>query len=349
MNLNNYVKLKKYNTFNLDAKAKEICLAYSIKEMLKIWKKAQLKKLPILLLGSGSNVLFIKNFKGIVIINKIKDLKIKQSKKEWFIHVGSGNNWHNLIKKLIKNKIYGLENLALIPGTAGAAPIQNIGAYGMEFKDVCHYVDIIDLRNGKQYRLDKKSCKFNYRDSIFKHKFQKFFAIISIGIRLKKNWKPKLRYFNLNFFKKKITKPIEIFKFICKIRRRTIPNPNLIGNAGSFFKNPIISTKIANKIKKNYPKCKILFEKNKQTKISAGWLIKKFNLDELQFGGASVYKNKPIILINKNNAIGNDIVNLAKLIYKKIIKKFQIKLEPEVNFIGEYNKIQQSKKIFYEK
>lgn len=349
MTLNHYGKLKKYNTFNLDAKAKKIFLAYSKEEMLKIWRKAKSKGLPILLLGNGSNVLFIKNFKGVVIINKIKKIKIKQSSKEWFIHVGSGNNWHNLIKNLIKNKIYGLENLALIPGTAGAAPIQNIGAYGMEFKDVCHYVDLIDLRDGKKHRLDKESCKFNYRDSIFKHKFQKNFAIISIGIRLKKTWKPKLTYSDLNFLNKKNIQPQEMFKTICKIRNNKIPNPIIIGNAGSFFKNPIISIKIAKKIKKSYPKCKIFFQKNKKAKISAGWLIKKCNLNEFQFGGASVYTDKPIILINKNNAIGNDILSLAKLIYKKIMKKFKIKLEPEVNFIGEYKQIRKLDYFFYEK
>lgn len=342
MDLNTNTKLKKYNTFHINAKAKAIYPAYSVKEILNFWKMAKKKKLPFLLIGNGSNILFIKNFHGIVILNKIKFLKITESIKEWFVHVGSGNNWHKLIKKLIQNKIYGLENMALIPGSVGAAPVQNIGAYGMEFQEICDYVNITDLRNGKNYRLNKKECKFGYRDSIFKNKYKKYFAIISVGIKLSKKWKPKLTYFELSNFKKKNIKPKDIFKRICNLRRKKIPDPLLIGNAGSFFKNPIISKKKAKKIKILYPNCKFFLQKNKKLSISAGWLIDKCNLKNSQYGGAAIYKKKPIILINKNNATGKDLLKLAKLIYKKILKKFKIKLESEVNFINEKNIIKQS-------
>lgn len=340
MNFKKKTKLKKYNTFHLNVKAKAIYSAYSSQEIIKFWKTAKINKLSFLLIGNGSNILFIKNFNGIVILNKIKFLKITESITTWFIHVGSGNNWHKLIKKLIKNKIYGLENMALIPGSVGAAPIQNIGAYGMEFKEVCNYVDIIDLRNGKNYRLNKKECKFGYRESIFKYK--KYFAIISVGIKLSKKWKPKLTYSDLIHFKKKNIKAKDIFKKICKIRKKKIPNPLLIGNAGSFFKNPTISKKIAKKIKILYPECKFFLQKNKKLTISAGWLISKCKLKNMQYGGAAIYKKKPIILINKNNATGKDILNLAKLIYKETLKKFKIRLESEVNIIDEKNIIKQS-------
>lgn len=336
------IKLKKYNTFNLNVKAKAIYPAYSIQEILKFWKMAKINKLPFLLIGNGSNILFIKNFKGIVILNKIKFIKITESIKKWFIHVGSGNHWHKLIKKLMKNKIYGLENMALIPGSVGAAPIQNIGAYGMEFKEVCDYVNITDLRNGKNYRLNKKECKFGYRESVFKKKYKKYFAIISVGIKLNKKWKPKLTYSDLLYLKKKKIKPKYIFKKICEIRKKKIPNPFLIGNAGSFFKNPTISNKKAKKIKNLYPKCKFFIQKNKKLAVSAGWLISKCNIKNIQYGGAAIYKKKPIILINKNNATGKDILNLAKFIYKTILKKFKIKLESEVTIINEKNIIKQS-------
>lgn len=198
-----YKELKKYNTFNLNAKAKEIYSVYSIDEILIFWKYAKLKKLPIILLGNGSNIVFISDFDGIVLLNKIKSLAINESAKKWYIHVSSGNNWHQLIQTLNKKGIYGLENMALIPGSVGAAPIQNIGAYGMEFKDVCNYVDIINLNNGNRYRLNTNECKFKYRDSIFNSKYKENFAITSVGLVLSKRWKPILTCDSLKHLKKK--------------------------------------------------------------------------------------------------------------------------------------------------
>ncbi|MFP3013298.1 MAG: UDP-N-acetylmuramate dehydrogenase [Arsenophonus sp. NC-QC1-MAG3] len=339
MHFNNHSELKNYNTFSLSAKAKEIYSASSIEELLILWKNARLKGWPVLLLGGGSNVLFISDFDGLVILNRITALKITESSQEWFIHVGAGNNWHQLVEVLIRNGIYGLENMALIPGSVGAAPVQNIGAYGMEFKDICDYVDIVNLNNGKQYCLDVPACKFGYRDSIFKHKYRENFAVVSVGLKLNKLWKPILTYIGLTSLVSQTVTAETIFDIVCKIRQSKLPNPFLIGNAGSFFKNPIISNIAANKIKASYSLCPEYSQIDGTVKLSAGWLIDQCDLKGYQYGGAAVHMEQALVLINKNNATGEDIVYLARYIRKKVIEKFSIKLEPEVRFIGKYGEV----------
>lgn len=338
-NKNKNRKLKTYNTFNLDVKAKAIYSATSVTDLLISWKDALLKGWPVLLLGEGSNILFVSDFDGIVILNRITSLLVTESYLTWFIHVGAGNNWHKLVKELIRNGIYGLENMALIPGSVGAAPIQNIGAYGMEFKDVCHYVDIIDLNHGNYYRLDATECQFGYRDSIFKHKYRENFAIIAVGLKLNKLWKPTLTHVNLSFLTKKTVTAETIFNAICKIRQSKLPNPFLIGNAGSFFKNPIISNVATNEIKARYPQCPEYPQIDGTVKLAAGWLIDQSNLKGYQCGGAAVHVDQALVLINKNNATGKDIINLAHYIQKKVNEKFAIILEPEVRFIGKYGEV----------
>ncbi|UBX28978.1 UDP-N-acetylmuramate dehydrogenase [Arsenophonus apicola] len=339
MHSDNHGKLKNYNTFGLDAKAKAIYSATSVEELLMLWKNARLKEWPVLLLGGGSNILFINDFDGLVILNQITSLMITESSHEWFIHVGAGNNWHQLVKELIKNGIYGLENMALIPGSVGAAPIQNIGAYGIEFKDVCHYVDIVDLNNGKQYRLDTAECQFGYRDSIFKHKYRDNFAIVSVGLKLNKRWKPILTYAGLTSLAAQTVTAETIFDAVCKIRQSKLPDPFLVGNAGSFFKNPVISSTAANEIKARYRQCPEYPQTDGTVKLAAGWLIDQCDLKGFQCGGAAVHSDQALVLINKNNATGKDIVDLARYIQKKVIEKFAITLEPEVRFIGKYGEV----------
>lgn len=339
MHSDNHRKLKNYNTFSLDAKAKAIYSAISVAELLMSWKDARLKGWPVLLLGGGSNVLFISDFDGLVILNRITSLVITESSREWFIHVGAGNNWHQLVEELIRNGIYGLENMALIPGSVGAAPIQNIGAYGMEFKDVCHYVDIIDLNNGNQYRLDATECQFGYRDSIFKHKYRENFAIVTVGLKLNKLWKPILTYVDLTSLAAQTVTAETIFDAICKMRQSKLPDPFLIGNAGSFFKNPIISNIAANEIKDRYPQCPEYPQIDGRVKLAAGWLIDQCDLKGYQCGGAAVHMDQALVLINKNNTTGKDIVDLARYIRKKVNEKFAITLEPEVRFIGKYGEV----------
>ncbi|CAL1329146.1 UDP-N-acetylenolpyruvoylglucosamine reductase [Candidatus Providencia siddallii] len=338
-------ELKLFNSFGIKANAVSIHIARNIQSLHQQYINAKNKQLPILLLGYGSNVLFVDNFKGIVIINRIKGLKLSETNKFWHIHVYSGENWHKLIIKLLKKGIYGAENLAMIPGCVGSAPIQNIGAYGLELKDICEYVDIISLKTKEINRISASKCNFKYRDSIFKYRYKQTHAIISVGLIFSKIWSPKLSYDILKKFNPLTVTPQQIFKTICKIRKNKLPNPSVIGNAGSFFKNPIISIEQAQKIKQKYPNCPQYIQSNSKIKISAAWLIDQCGLKGFEFGGAAVYIKQSLILINKNNASWKDIINLAKILNKSVIARFNIFLEPEVRFIGKKGEINPMKYI----
>jgi len=235
--------------------------------------------------------------------------------------------------------LFGLENLALVPGSVGSAAIQNIGAYGLELKNICEYVDIISLDNGKIIRFKKNLCNFSYRSSIFKKKYNYGYAIIAVGIKIQKNWKPII--FPSLLKSKKLLKisAYKIFNIVCQIRKKKLPNPKKLGNAGSFFKNPIITFKKAEKILSSYINVPHYIQYNGFIKISAAWLIEKYNFKNIQIGNAAIYKKQKLILINLKNANSKEILKLAKTIQKCILKKFEIYLEPEVDFINSSGKI----------
>ncbi|WP_261788372.1 UDP-N-acetylmuramate dehydrogenase [Buchnera aphidicola] len=310
----------------------------TIQLLLDIWKKYRLKNIPCIILGEGSNVLFLENYEGIVIINRIKGIKIKEKKNFWSLHILSGEKWSDLVSYTLRIKIFGLENLALIPGCIGSAAIQNIGAYGLEFKEICEYVDVISLKNGKIIRMQNKECNFSYRNSIFKNKYNYGYAIIAVGIKVSKTWKPIVSSI---FFKKEIFKinPYKIYNIICKLRKKKIPDPNKLGNAGSFFKNPIIHPKKAKKILFLYKDMPYFLEKNGFIKIPAAWLIEHSNFKNIHIGDAAIYQKQKLILINKKKAKSKDILKLAIKIQKHVLKKFYILLKPEVDLISSSGKI----------
>lgn len=324
--------LKKFNTFKLDIKAKKIIIAYKISDIYQAWNLSKYKKFSFLILGNGSNILFLNNYNGIVVINRLKGININEDDKFWYLHVNSGENWHELVVFCLNNGFFGLENLAFIPGTVGAAPIQNIGAYGVELKNFCNYVDVLNCNNNKIFRIKSQKCNFGYRKSIFKNCYIKGLVIIAVGICIKKNWSPQINYFSFNKIIENIT-PQSIFKYVYEIRKKNIPDYKLFGNAGSFFKNPIIS----------YNKAKIMFNKftdiniykisKNKFKISAGWLIEKCNLKGHSIGDAEIYKKHALIIINKNNATSKDILLLSNYVNDCVKNKFNIKLYPEVQFI----------------
>ncbi|WFQ78812.1 UDP-N-acetylmuramate dehydrogenase [Xenorhabdus sp. SF857] len=332
-------QLKAFNTFGLLASADHIGIATSIESLLALWQEAMEKDHPILLLGGGSNILFTENFKGTVILNRILGINIQESDTAWHIHVGAGENWHELITYLFKQRIYGLENLALIPGNVGSAPIQNIGAYGVEFKNVCEYVDFVELKTGNSIRLMANECQFAYRDSIFKHQYKDGYAITAVGLRLNKKWEPILTYGALaQFLREKVT-PEQIFDAVCQMRQSKLPDPALMGNAGSFFKNPIVSIELAYRIKSEYPNCPQYPHDEHSVKIAAGWLIEQCQLKGYAIGGAAVHLKQSLVLINKGNATGQDVITLAAYVRSKVAEKFNIFLEPEVRFIGSIGEI----------
>ncbi|QCI18614.1 UDP-N-acetylmuramate dehydrogenase [Buchnera aphidicola] len=331
--------LKDLNTFSIDVIAKKIIFVRTIQSLIKIYKKCNLFNIPYIILGEGSNVLFLENYKGIVIINRIKGITVKEKKHSWLLHVFSGEKWHDLVKYTLRMGFFGLENLALIPGCLGSAAIQNIGAYGLEFKNICQYVDIICLENAKIIRIEKKLCKFSYRDSIFKYKYKEKYAILAVGIKILKKWNPIIftsLLKNINISK---INPYRIYNNICKIRKKKLPNLNKLGNAGSFFKNPVISKKDAKQILSLYSNIPYYSQINGYIKISAAWLIEKYNFNNIQIGDAAIYKKQKLILVNLKKANPRDILKLAKIIQKSILKKFKIWLEPEIEFINSLGKI----------
>lgn len=333
------VSLQAFNTFGLRAKARQIETANNKDELCSYWQNAQEQHLPTLILGGGSNVLFTEDFSGIVIRNCLLGITITEDDQHWHIHVGAGENWHELIKYLLEKDIYGLENLALIPGNVGSAPIQNIGAYGKELKDVCAYVDIIELSTGNVSRLTNKECQFGYRDSIFKHHYQQGFAIISVGLLLSKKWEPILTYGDLVKLPLETVTPNDVFESVCFMRTSKLPNPDVTGNAGSFFKNPIVDINAAQQLKSEFPFCPQYVQSN-GVKLAAGWLIDQCGLKGFQLGGASVHTKQALVLINTTGtASGEDIVKLAAYIRQKVSERFGVLLEPEVRFIGSFGEV----------
>lgn len=333
------VSLQAFNTFGLRAKAHQIETANNKDELCTYWQNAHEQKLPTLILGGGSNVLFTEDFNGVVIRNCIAGIEITEDEQYWSVHVGAGENWHALIEFLLEKNIYGLENLALIPGNVGSAPIQNIGAYGKELKDVCAYVDIVELSTGHVHRLTNNECQFGYRDSIFKHHYQQVFAIVAVGLQLSKKWEPILTYGDLSKLSLETVTPKDVFGSVCSMRTSKLPDPTITGNAGSFFKNPIVDIRIAQHLKAEYPFCPQYVQQD-GVKLAAGWLIDQCGLKGHQIGGAAVHMKQALVLINKDGlATGKDIVNLAACIRQKVFERFGVQLEPEVRFIGQYGEI----------
>lgn len=334
-----YVCLKLLNTFAIDVLAEYVVTVYDEKTLLDFWRRFFNRDIPILILGGGSNVLFLEDYTGIILLNRIKGFFVTESEEAWKLHIGAGEKWDDLVVYTLNNNMPGLENLGCIPGFVGSAVIQNIGAYGVELSQICEYVDVLELKNGRKIRFTAAECDFQYRDSIFK-KYLNRYVIVFVGLKLLKKWKPVLKYHELSCFLDYQVTPLQIFNFIYLIRKKKLPNPSIFGNAGSFFKNPIIDIKEANYLFQYYPNIPYFLQKNDKIKLSAGWLIECCQLKGYKFGEAAVYYKQALVLINvRQMATGTEIAALAFYIYKKVLKKFNICLQPEVRFIGSCGEI----------
>ncbi len=324
--------LKAFHTFGLDVKAKAIVEARSISDFETIW--AQYPNETKLLLGEGSNLLFCCDFDGIVVRNCLKGIKVEETKTDYLLEVSGGENWHELVDWTLSKKMYGLENLALIPGLVGSAPIQNIGAYGVEFADFCQYVDVLMIDTWQKRRLLSAECEFGYRESIFKQALKDKAIITAVGLKLSKTWLPSLDYAPLNELKN-ITPltPLRVFDAVCQIRKEKLPDPKLFGNAGSFFKNPIIEKALADKLKLQYPTLPCYAYSDTKVKVAAGWLIDKAGLKGVCEGKARVYEKQALVLINQGGASSLDILKLARRVVNEVYQRFGIKLAHEVRFM----------------
>lgn len=337
--------LQSFHTFAIPAHAKKILEITSIPQLKQVWNECQQENLPVLFLGQGSNVLFVEDFAGAVLINRLLGIQHEEDQHFHYLHVNGGEVWHDLVQWSIEQGIYGLENLALIPGCAGSAPIQNIGAYGVEFKDVCDYVELLNLASGEQFRLTNIECEFGYRESVFKHKYAQGCVVTAVGLKLAKDWKPVLKYGNLANLDKSAVSSEDIFSEICAVRQSKLPDPKQFGNAGSFFKNPVVSAQQFERLQQEYATIPHFPQADGSIKLAAGWLIDQCNLKGYQIGGAAVHQQQALVLINKGNATASDVVELAHHIYHLVALRFDIQLQPEVRFIGRYGEVDSQQTI----
>lgn len=326
--------LKPWNTFGIQRNANQIVRADTTQQLLDAWQNAKENNEPVLILGEGSNVLFLDDFSGTVIVNRIMGIDVEERADSWHLHVGAGENWHHLVQFTLEKGMPGLENLALIPGCAGSSPIQNIGAYGIELKNVCEYVDCIELATGTAKRLTAEQCRFGYRDSIFKHEYQDRYVIVAVGLRLPKNWQPVLTYGDLTRLDPATVTPRDVFDSVCHMRMTKLPDPKVNGNAGSFFKNPVISSENAKAFLEGWPTAPHYPQADGSVKLAAGWLIDQCQLKGTSIGGAAVHQQQALVLINQCDATSDDVVQLAHYIRQRVGEKFNVWLEPEVRFIG---------------
>ena len=336
MNIINSKSLLNYNTFKIDVSADLFTEVKSQQDIIEILKNKALKKKKIMILGGGSNILFTKNFAGLVIHNQIKGIQIIEENKETVIvEVGSGEEWDNFVNWSTKNNFYGIENLSLIPGSVGAAPIQNIGAYGTELKNVFLKLEAINLKTKEIIIFKKNECEFGYRDSIFKKKIKNKFIITKVWFQLSKiqNINTNYKALKTEIERLKLKNPTsqEIRSIIIDIRNSKLPNPREIGNAGSFFKNPIIQKQQLHTLQQTYPN--IPFFKKTEIKIPAAWLIENSNWKGYKNSTCGVYEKHALVIINHNKANGQDILMLTNKIKQSVYQKFNITLEEEVLII----------------
>ncbi len=329
--------LQHLNTFHLNVTAKRYIEVESKNELDDLVNKFQITSCNFLVLGGGSNVLFTKDYDGTIIHITFNELHtIKEDYDFIYLIAEAGMNWDDLVKYSVDKNLGGIENLAMIPGTVGAAPIQNIGAYGQEFKDTLVEVEYIDLTDKKIKSIANEQCHFGYRDSVFKKSLRGRFIITSVTLRLLKNPIPVLNYGNVlnELTKSGIHNPTikDVSNIIRKIRTEKLPDPNQIGNAGSFFKNPVIDELTFQRIQSEYPDVPSYRQGNK-IKIPAAWLIEKSGLKGHRIGDVGTYTNQPLVIVNYGSASGAQILEFAMTIQKTVKDKFNIELEPEVNII----------------
>jgi UDP-N-acetylmuramate dehydrogenase len=332
MKIHRNSSLKKFNTFNVDEIAKLLLEVDNISDLPNVLSK-QNKKDEILVLGGGSNILFTESYNGLIINLKNKGKKILQEdKNSVLVEVSAGENWHDFVLWTIKNNFGGLENLSLIPGNVGAAPIQNIGAYGVELKDVFYSCKGLMLDSLSEFEFKKTECKFDYRTSIFKSKLKNKTVITSVKLILTKsehNFNIDYKDLNINLLNTELSVK-KISDEVIKIRTSKLPDPNFFGNCGSFFKNPIVNSFKYKSLLDKFPNTPAYKIDDDNYKISAAWLIDQSGFKNKKDKNVGVYENQPLVIINYGDATGNELLNFALKIKETIYNNFEIGLEEEV-------------------
>jgi len=335
MSLQENISLRSHNTFGIDVKTKKLATVKNVNELKNILSN---NLLPLCILGGGSNILFTKDFDGLIIKNELKGIQlINENDTEIYLKVASGEVWHEFVLFCIENNYCGIENLSLIPGSVGASPMQNIGAYGVEVKDFITEVEAMHLKSLKITYFSTNDCEFDYRSSIFKTKEKGNYFITSVTFRLNKQPNINTSYgaIQSELEAKGISNPTikDVSDAVICIRESKLPNPKEIGNAGSFFKNPSVSNEKAEALKNEFPAIPNYPQNNGTTKIAAGWLIEQCGFKGKTFGNYGVHKNQALVLVNYGGAQGKDIYALSETIIDAVQQKFGILLEREVNIL----------------
>lgn len=338
MQLFNNYSLKNHNTFGIDALCRYFAEVDNLNDIKQILSNKRFTNIPKLILGEGSNVLFTKDYNGLVITQTSNNISITAEDDEFCnITADAGVVWHDLVIYCIDRNLGGIENLALIPGKVGAAPIQNIGAYGQELKDVFHSLKGITLTDLNEIEMSPSDCEFGYRDSIFKRELKNKFIITQVTLRLTKNPVLNIDYWAIKDEIAKLGKENltikDVSAIVCMIRRSKLPDPKILGNAGSFFKNPELTIEKFHKLKSVYSDLPGYTLKNHLVKVPAAWLIEHCGLKGKRFGNAGIYEKQALVIVNYGGATAEQIIALKELIQKSVREKFDIELEEEVNLV----------------
>ncbi|WP_443901248.1 UDP-N-acetylmuramate dehydrogenase [Odoribacter laneus] len=337
MRIEKNFSLRSYNTFDVDVKCKYFVESEKEAEFIDFIREYELKPEEIILLGRGSNFLFTEDFDGTVLYPFMQGIEIlSENAEKTSVRAGAGVNWDDFVAWTVAHNLWGVENLSLIPGHVGAAPVQNVGAYGTEAGDCITIVEAIDIEKGIKVQIPATDCRFGYRDSIFKKEWKNKFLITYVVFELSKQARPKLEYGSIKEELKRLGDRYSlqnIRQAVINIRNSKLPDVCDLPNAGSFFKNPVIASSLALQLKSQYPDMPLYTVNESYSKLAAGWLIEQTGWKGKNLGKAGVYEKQALVLVNRGNATGLDIVRLANEIKKSVFMKFNVWIEPEVNII----------------
>jgi UDP-N-acetylmuramate dehydrogenase len=330
--------LRRHNTFGIDAKTHAYLPVTSLETLQTLRSDVDASRLQRLVLGGGSNLVLTRDFPGLVLhmCNRGREI-VGADDNAVYVRAAAGENWHELVLWTLEQGLAGLENLSLIPGSVGAAPIQNIGAYGVELQERFHGLTAIDMKSGEILHLDRDACAFAYRDSVFKHSLRDRAVVLDVTFALPKRWQPDLRYADVaqELDARKLAQPSarDVSDAVIAIRSRKLPDPVVIGNAGSFFKNPIVTAAQRNALLAQHPQLVNYLQPDGSYKLAAGWLIDQCGWKGRNLGAAGVYEKQALVLVNRGGASGQDVVRLAQAVQADVMARFGVALEPEPIFI----------------
>jgi UDP-N-acetylmuramate dehydrogenase len=336
MQIHQNILLRQYNTFGIQATARYFASFSDMDDLNTV--PTELKKLPLLILGGGSNLLFTKDFNGLVLKNEIKGVDlVHEDNHHVYVKCGAGENWHQFVMYCIDRNFAGIENLSLIPGNTGASPMQNIGAYGVELKDVFYELEAYHIKDKAIVQFSLNDCRFGYRESIFKNKYKDQFVILNVIFRLNKKPSFHTSYGAVEQELERMgVKELSIravSQAVINIRLSKLPNPSEIGNAGSFFKNPQVPLSHFNKLKEQFPDIVGYPTDSSHMKLAAGWLIEQCGWKGYRKGDAGCHAKQALVLVNYGDANGKEIYDLSEKILESVYKKFGVRLEREVNVV----------------